>query len=131
LHELLGQRLSAVSLKSDLAVRLLDADPPAAHREIESLTSVARTALRDTRAVMRDEHDVSLPAEVEAAQAVLQAAGITVHIAVALPGLAPALEAIVAWVDREGAQHPAAQPGLVRASSPPEGRRTRGAEDRQ
>jgi two-component system, NarL family, sensor histidine kinase DesK len=103
LHDLLGQSLSAVSLKGDLAIRLLDADPPAAHREIESLTSVARTALRDMRAVMRDEHDVSLPDEADAAQAVLQAAGITVQVAVALPGLAPALDAILAWAVREGA----------------------------
>lgn len=103
LHDLLGQSLSAVSLKGDLAIRLLDADPPAAHLEIESLTSVARTALRDMRAVMRDEHDVSLPAEADAAQAVLQAAGISVHVAVALPGLAPALDAILAWAVREGA----------------------------
>jgi len=47
LHDLLGQSLSAVSLKGDLAIRLLAADPPAAQRELESLTSVARSALRD------------------------------------------------------------------------------------
>jgi two-component system, NarL family, sensor histidine kinase DesK len=103
LHDLLGQSLSAVSLKGDLAIRLLDADPPAARREIESLTSVARTALRGMRAVMRDEHDVSLPAEVETARAVLQAAGITVRIAVALPELPPGLDAVLAWAVREGA----------------------------
>jgi two-component system sensor histidine kinase DesK len=103
LHDLLGQSLSAVSLKGDLAIRLLDADPPAARREIASLTSMARTTLRDMRAVMRDKHDVSMPAEADAAQAVLQAAGITVHVAVALPGIAPALDAVLAWAVREGA----------------------------
>jgi two-component system, NarL family, sensor histidine kinase DesK len=103
LHDLLGQSLSAVSLKGDLAIRLLDTDPPAAHREIESLTSVARTALRGMRAVMRDEHDVSLPAEMDAAQAVLQAAGITVHATMALPGFPPDLDAVLAWAVREGA----------------------------
>jgi two-component system sensor histidine kinase DesK len=103
LHDLLGQSLSAVSLKGDLALRLLSADPPAAHREIESLTGVARSALRDMRAVMRDEHEVSLPAEAEAAQAVLAAAGITVHVGLAVPGLAPGPDAVLAWAVREGA----------------------------
>jgi two-component system sensor histidine kinase DesK len=120
LHDLLGQSLSAVSLKGDLAVRLLDTDPPAAHREIESLTSVARTALRDMGAVMRDEHDVSLPAEADAAQVVLQAAGITVHVAVALPGLPPALDAILAWAVREGTtnilRHSQARHAFITAS---------------
>ena len=103
LHDLLGQSLSAVSLKGDLAIRLLDADPPAAHREIESLTNLARTALRGMRAVMRDEHDVSLLAELETARAVLQAAGITVRTTLALPGLPPDLDAVLAWTVREGA----------------------------
>jgi len=34
LHDLLGQSLSAVSLKGDLALRLLRSDPPAARAEI-------------------------------------------------------------------------------------------------
>jgi two-component system sensor histidine kinase DesK len=103
LHDLLGQSLSAVSLKGDLAMRLLPVDPPAARREIESLTSVARSALHGMRAVTRAEHDVSLAAETDSAQAVLRAAGAEVHVAVALPGLPPALEAVLAWAVREGA----------------------------
>ena len=102
LHDLLGQSLSAVSLKGDLAIRLLPADPAAAYREIESLTSVARSALRDMRAVARGEHDVSLPAEVDSAQAILEAAGVATQVAVALPGLPPALDAVLAWGIREG-----------------------------
>jgi two-component system sensor histidine kinase DesK len=102
LHDLLGQSLSAVSLKGDLAIRLLSSDPAAAYREIESLTFVARSALRDMRAVTRGEHDVSLPAEVDSAQAILEAAGVATQVAVALPGLSPALDAVLAWGIREG-----------------------------
>jgi two-component system sensor histidine kinase DesK len=103
LHDLLGQSLSAVSLKGDLAIRLLPVDPPAARREIESLTSVARSALSGMRAVARAEHDVSLAAETGSAQTVLTAAGAAVHVAVTLPGLPPALDAVLAWTVREGA----------------------------
>jgi two-component system sensor histidine kinase DesK len=102
LHDLLGQSLSAVSLKGDLAIRLLSSDPAAANREIESLTGVARSALRDMRAVARGEHDVSLPAEAGSAQAILEAAGIATRVAVALPGLSSAAGAVLAWGIREG-----------------------------
>jgi two-component system sensor histidine kinase DesK len=103
LHDLLGQSLSAVSLKGDLAMRLLPSDPGAAQREIEDLTSVARSALRDMRAVTRDEHDVSLVMEIDSAAAVLDAAGVHTQVAVELPGLPPALDAVLAWAVREGA----------------------------
>jgi two-component system sensor histidine kinase DesK len=102
LHDLLGQSLSAVSLKGDLAIRLLPSNPPAARREIESLTSVARSALRDMRAVARDEHDVSLRSELDSAGAVLAAAGVQTSITAELPGLPPPLEAVLAWAVREG-----------------------------
>lgn len=68
LHDLLGQSLSAISLKGDLALRLLAKDPAAARAEIESLTEVAREALRDTRAIARDEHAVSLSTELDGAR---------------------------------------------------------------
>jgi two-component system sensor histidine kinase DesK len=103
LHDLLGHSLSAVSLKGDLAMRLMVPDPAAARREIEGLTDVARTALRDMRAVARAEHDVALAAEAASARAVLEAAGIRVSVAVDLLGLSPALDAVLAWTVREGA----------------------------
>ncbi len=103
LHDLLGQSLSAVSLKGDLAIRLLGSDPPAAYREIESLTGVARSALRDMRAVAWDEHGVSLAAEADVAGAILRAAGVTVNVAVALPRLDADLDAVLGWAVREGA----------------------------
>jgi two-component system sensor histidine kinase DesK len=103
LHDLLGQSLSAVSLKGDLAVRLLATDTGAARAEIESLTGVARDALRDVRAVARDEHAVSLRTEIEAAASLLGAAGIDARLDVDLPDLAPRVEEALAWAVREGA----------------------------
>ena len=103
LHDLLGHSLSAVSLKGDLALRLLTADPPAAQAEIRGLTDVARDALRDMRAVAHDEHTVSLRAEIAAARAVLVATGIAVHIDVELPPLEREIDTALAWSVREGA----------------------------
>ncbi len=103
LHDLLGHSLSAVSLKGDLALRLLTADPPAAQAEIKGLTDVARDALRDMRAVALDEHTVSFRAEVAAARAVLAATGVAVEVDVELPPLAPEIDTALAWSIREGA----------------------------
>lgn len=103
LHDLLGQSLSAVSLKGDVALRLLPTDTAAARAEIESLTGVAREALHGVRAVTRDEHGVSLAAEIDAASALLGAAGIAVEVDLDLPNLAHPIEEVLAWAVREGA----------------------------
>jgi two-component system sensor histidine kinase DesK len=102
LHDLLGQSLSAVSLKGDLAIKLLPHDTEGARAELVSLTELARTALRDVRAVARDEHTVSLRAEIDAAGALLSAAGIEARIDVDLPELARPVQDVLAWAVREG-----------------------------
>jgi two-component system, NarL family, sensor histidine kinase DesK len=104
LHDLLGQSLSAISLKGDLALRLLDNDPPNAQAEIESLTRAARTALRGLRGVTQDEHQTSLFTEISGAASLLAAAGIDTTIAVDLPSwsLAPRVERALSLAVREG-----------------------------
>jgi two-component system, NarL family, sensor histidine kinase DesK len=102
LHDLLGQSLSAVSLKGDLALRLLHSDPSAARAEIASLTEIARDTLRGVRAVTSDDHAVSLRTEIEGAVALLTAAGIDARVDLDLPGLARPVENVLAWAVREG-----------------------------
>jgi two-component system sensor histidine kinase DesK len=103
LHDVLGQSLSAVSLKGDLAIRLLPSDQAAALAEIESLTGMARDALRDVRAVAIAKHEVSLQAEIDGAAALLGAAGIDVHLDLDLPAATGPVEDLLAWAVREGA----------------------------
>lgn len=117
LHDLLGQTLSAVSLKGDLALRLLPTDTAAAGAEIASLTGVARDALRDVRAVARDEHGVSLAAELDAAVTLLSAAGIVTEVDVELPELSDLprpVEEVLAWAVREGATNALRHSGAAR-----------------
>jgi two-component system, NarL family, sensor histidine kinase DesK len=102
LHDLLGQSLSAVSLKGDLAIALLHSDPPAAEAEIRSLTEVARDALRDIRHVVHGEHPVTLRNETEGAAALLGAASIDAHIDVELQDLLPEVDELFGWATREG-----------------------------
>jgi two-component system sensor histidine kinase DesK len=102
LHDLLGQSLSAISLKGDLALRLLPFDPARARSEIESLTGVARSALHDVLAIARDEHYVSLRGEIDAAAGLLSAAGIKVGIDTELAELPGHAQEVLAWAVREG-----------------------------
>lgn len=102
LHDLLGQSLSAVSLKGDLAIRLLPRDTDKARAEIESLTGLARTALHDVRAVTRDEHAVSLRQEIDAAAGLLEAAGVAARIEARQPDLDQPGQDVLAWAVREG-----------------------------
>jgi two-component system sensor histidine kinase DesK len=97
LHDLLGQSLSAISLKGDLAIRLLPVDPARARSEITGLTEVARTALNDVYAITRDDHSVTLTEEVAAAAALLAAAGVDTTVT----GTS-ATDPVLAWAVREG-----------------------------
>jgi two-component system sensor histidine kinase DesK len=103
IHDLLGQTLSAVSLKGDLALRHLKRfDRPSAVVEIQSLTAVARSALHDIRDVAQDEHRVSLSSEVDGAATLLAAAGIRTQIEVSIRDLPLALDDLLGWALREG-----------------------------
>jgi two-component system sensor histidine kinase DesK len=102
LHDLVGQSLTAVSLKGDLALALLTTDPTAAEAEIRGLTEIARDALHDTLTVTHGEHTVSLSAEAERAARLLEAAGIDTHVDVAVRGLPAAVDEALAWATREG-----------------------------
>lgn len=102
LHDLLGQSLSAVSLKGDLAMRLLSSDPAAARREIESLTRVARDTLQGVRAVTRNTHLIDLRTELAAVARLLTAAEVAVQIETDAAGVAAAAEQVLAWAVREG-----------------------------
>lgn len=121
LHDILGQSLSAVSLKGDLALRLLRPDPERAEREVRDLTELARETLRDVRAVALDERAVSLRSETTGAVALLEAAGIDVEVNVDVYQLPTTTDVILGWAVREGVtnvlRHSAASRCAIRASS--------------
>jgi two-component system, NarL family, sensor histidine kinase DesK len=103
LHDLLGQSLSAVSLKGDLALALLrSGSAPAAEEEIRSLIDVAREALHDIRHVVHDEHPVSLQTETGGARVLLAAASIDARIDADVEDLPRPVDELLGWATREG-----------------------------
>jgi two-component system sensor histidine kinase DesK len=104
LHDLLGHSLSLITLKAELAGRLLDADPERAAREVADLERVARRSLGEVRAAVTSYRQPALAAELAAARHMLAAAGMDCQVhAPASIELPPATDALLAWTVREGA----------------------------
>jgi two-component system sensor histidine kinase DesK len=103
LHDLLGQSLSAVSLKGDLAIGLLERDDVSrAIAEIESLVVVARSALHDVLQVAHRETPIALSSEIERTADLLASTGTETRVDVAVDTLSPAIDELFAWALREG-----------------------------
>jgi two-component system sensor histidine kinase DesK len=102
LHDTLGQSLSVITLKSELAGRLLPADPVRARGEVLDIERVARDALAAVRETVGGYRQPTLKAELAAARKALEAADIVPTIDAIDDDLPPAVEAVLAWTIREG-----------------------------
>ena len=104
LHDLLGHSLSLITLKAELAGRVIGTDPERAAREIAELETVARRSLTEVRQAVTSYRQPSLAAELVSSRRMLASAGIDCQLRV--PGaysLPPAVDALLAWTVREGA----------------------------
>jgi two-component system, NarL family, sensor histidine kinase DesK len=101
-HDLLGLGLSAITLKCDLASRLLDTRPDRARAEVNDVLVASRQALTDVRSVIGGEQRLSLDDECRTAESILAAAQVEVRLrrVGTLPG-EPA-GTVLACVLREG-----------------------------
>lgn len=103
LHDLLGHSLSSITLKSELAGRLLPAAPERAAAEVRDIEGVARRALREVREAVADYRQPTLAGELNGAGEMLKAAGIACRIEQEAGVLPNATDAVLAWAVREGA----------------------------
>jgi two-component system sensor histidine kinase DesK len=101
LHDLLGHTLSLVALKSELAGRLVDADPAAARAQIGEVEAVARQALAQVREAVVGIRATGLEAELAAARLALLSADVRLDQRLAPVSLDPALESALALALRE------------------------------
>ncbi|WP_119729786.1 sensor histidine kinase [Thermomonospora amylolytica] len=103
LHDLLGHNLSLIAVKSELAIRMTEADPARARAEMADVRQAARDALREVRAAVRGYRVVELDAELASVRAVLEAAGVRCTVPDDPGGLPEEIGGVLAWVVREGA----------------------------
>ncbi len=101
LHDLLGQSLSLIALKSELAGRLAEADPARARREMADVEAAARRALAEVRDAVSGYRQVSCAQALAEARAALSGAGIAFHGPPRIPALPGTVDAALGWVIRE------------------------------
>ena len=101
LHDILGHSLTVVTVKAELAQRLLDVDVERARRELKDLESLARDALSDVRATALGMRGISLPGEIAAAREALDAANIAAELPGAADDVPTRLRELFAWTIRE------------------------------
>ena len=71
LHDILGHSLTVITVKAELAQRLLDVDPDRARAEIADLERLSRDALADVRRAVEGYRDLTLPGELARARVAL------------------------------------------------------------
>jgi two-component system sensor histidine kinase DesK len=76
LHDTLGQKLSMIGLKSDLARKLIYKDPEQARNEMIDVQQTARTALKEVRNMVSHMRGIRLKEEVVHVKQILKAAQI-------------------------------------------------------
>lgn len=81
LHDILGQKLSLIGLKSDLAGKLIYRDPHAAEKELKDIRQTASAALREVRELVADIRATKLKEELLRTKQMFQAAEMELTIA--------------------------------------------------
>jgi two-component system, NarL family, sensor histidine kinase DesK len=120
LHDLLGHTLSLITLKSELAGRLVEQEPTRAVKEMHEIEQVARQTLREVREAVAGYRQPELESELDGARQLLEAAGIDGQIEHTAGTLPSGLDTVLAWTVREGVtnviRHSRARRCLIRLS---------------
>ncbi|MFJ6541527.1 sensor histidine kinase [Streptomyces sp. NPDC003656] len=103
LHDLLGHSLSLITLKSELAGRMLPEQPEKAAQQVADIERVSRQALVDVREAVTGYRRPRLAAELAGTQVALTAAGVVCEVPAEpdLTGVPEEAEAALAWTLRE------------------------------
>jgi two-component system sensor histidine kinase DesK len=102
LHDVLGHTLSVITLKSELAGKLIDRDPLRAGKEIGEVERISRQALSDVRDAIRGYRSQGLVAELAQAKTTLETAGLIVQCDAATTVKLPAVqESVLSLAVRE------------------------------
>jgi two-component system sensor histidine kinase DesK len=118
LHDLLGHSLSLITLKSELAGRMLPDHPDKAAQQVADIEQVSRQALVDVREAVTGYRRPRLSDELAGAQVALTAAGVEAHVPAEpdLGGVADEGESTLAWALREAVTNVVRHSGASRCT---------------
>ncbi len=100
-HDVLGHSLTVITVKAELAERLIDSDPERAKDELVQIRTLSRQALAEVRTTVGGLRSARLEDEVQTAQTVLADAGIECTITGDTATVDPRHRTVCAWVLRE------------------------------
>lgn len=101
LHDVLGHTLSLITLKAELAGKLIEPDPKAAAREIGEIEQVSRKAMAEVRDTMQGYQEIDLDAEIQALATALGTSGVKLERQIDTIPESPRLRTAVALLLRE------------------------------
>jgi two-component system sensor histidine kinase DesK len=120
LHDIMGNSLTVIAVKAELAQKLLEVDLDRARAEIADVERLSRDAMTDVRRAVEGYRDITLPGELVRARAALTAAEIEPDLPSSTDGVPAELQELFAWTVREGVtnviRHSAATRCVVRLS---------------
>ncbi|WP_460663384.1 sensor histidine kinase [Kribbella swartbergensis] len=116
LHDILGHSLTVITVKAELAGRLIAANPERASAEVAEVESLARAALADVRAAVAGYRELSLAGELVSARAALRAAEIKADLPTTVDEVPEENRELFAWVVREGVTNVVRHSGAKRCT---------------
>jgi two-component system sensor histidine kinase DesK len=102
LHDILGHSLTVITVKAELANRLVDVDTERAKAELADLERLSRDALADVRRAVEGYRELTLPGELARARTALSAAEIEADLPNSTDDVPSDVRELFAWVVREG-----------------------------
>ena len=102
LHDILGHSLTVITVKAELANRLIDVDQERARAELADLERLSRDALSDVRRAVEGYRELTLPGELARARTALSAAEIDADLPNTTDDVPSDLRELFAWAVREG-----------------------------
>jgi two-component system sensor histidine kinase DesK len=103
LHDLVGHSLSLIAVKTELARRLVSADPERAENELADIDTVVRRALSEVRQAVTNYRQPTLAGELASARKAAASAGIDCRVETPDTWNLPVpVDGALAWTVREG-----------------------------
>ncbi len=118
IHDLLGHSLTAITVKAQLAQRLLKSDPKRAEDELDDILAIARTSLAEVHTTVTGLRSPSLTEQLDTARRTILAAGIKPILPSEedIPHYRNDIDSLLGWAIREGVTNAVRHSGATEIS---------------